>query len=128
MTRGASVALIDDDLSVRRAFRRLLRYAGYDVEDYSSVSAFLKDAAPGTIDCALVDVRMPGATGLALVEHLRAHGIGVPIILMTGDADAGLDQKAAHLGVSALLRKPVTETVMLDTIERATAASATRKL
>jgi len=124
MTRAACVALIDDDLSVRRAFRRLLRYAGYDVAVFPSVSAFLKDAVPATLDCALVDVRMPGATGLALVEQLRDRGIGVPIILMTGDADAGLDQKAANLGVSALLRKPVNEAVMLDAIERARAAWA----
>ena len=62
---------------------------------------------------------MPGATGLALVEHLRDRGIGVPIILMTGDADASLDQKAAHLGVSALLRKPVNETAILAAIDEA---------
>ena len=70
----------------------------------------------------------PARQALRSSSSCEAHGIGVPIILMTGDADAGLDQKAAHLGVSALLRKPVTETVMLDAIERATAASATRKL
>ena len=127
MTPAVSVALIDDDLSVRRAFRRLLRYCGYAVADYPSVSAFLKDAATGMLDCVLVDVRMPGATGLALAEHLRDRGVGVPIILMTGDADASLDQKAAHLGVSALLRKPVNDAAILAAIEQATAARPMRK-
>ena len=102
------VALVDDDPSVRRALTRLLRSVGFEVKSYDCVKAFLRDfTAANTADCAIVDVRMPGETGLALAEFVRAAAENIPVILMTGDADATLAERAARCGAFALLGKPV---------------------
>ena len=76
------------------------------------------------LDCALVDVRMPGETGLALVEALRKRGIATPVILMTGDADPGLSERVARLGAFALISKPVSDAVILEIIEDAASQRA----
>ncbi len=119
MTGSVRVALVDDDPSVRRALFRLLRCSGYDVEAYSSADDFLKGCAIARLDCALVDVRMPGETGFMLVKFLRASGISVPVILMTGDADVTLKTKAARYGACVLLAKPLTDTALVEAIETA---------
>ena len=117
MTKPIRVALVDDDASVRRALFRLLRYAGYDVEAYPSADDFLRSCAIARLDCALVDVRMPGETGFTLVKFLRASGIPMPVILMTGDADVTLTAKAARYGACVLLAKPLTDAVLVEAIE-----------
>ncbi|RPI55100.1 MAG: response regulator [Acidobacteria bacterium] len=117
MNRGIRVALIDDDASVRRALIRLLRCAGYEVETYATAADFLGSRATARVDCALVDVRMPGETGFTLVKFLRASGIPMPVILMTGDADVTLTAKAARCGAFALLAKPLTDAALVEAIE-----------
>jgi two-component system response regulator FixJ len=117
--RRTRVALVDDDASVRRAIARLLRCAGYDVEIYATADSFLSTASPEQLDCAIVDVRMIGETGLALANILRISGITIPVILMTGDADVTLEAKAARCGAVALLSKPVAEATITSAIEAA---------
>lgn len=124
MTGSIRVALVDDDPSVRRALFRLLRCAGYDVEAYSSADDFLRSCAIARLDCALVDVRMPGETGFMLVKFLRASGISIPVILMTGDADVTLRAKAARCGACVLLAKPLTDTALVGAIETAVVGHA----
>ncbi len=119
MNRCLRVALVDDDASVRRALARLLRCAGYEVEVYATAEAFLKSSAAKGLDCALVDVRMTGETGLALTKFLRISGITIPVILMTGDADVTLAAKAARCGAFALLSKPLTDDAIIEAIEAA---------
>ena len=114
------VALVDDDPSVRRALARLLRSVGFEVESYDCVKAFLRDfTAANTADCAIVDVRMPEETGLALAEFVRAAKETIPVILMSGDADATLAERAARCGAFALLDKPVSESTLTDAIRAA---------
>jgi FixJ family two-component response regulator len=120
-TRKSRIALVDDDASVRRALARLLRCAGYEVETYSTADSFLTSAAADELDCALVDVRMTGETGLALANILRISGVTMPVILMTGDSDLTLGAKAARCGAFALLSKPVSESAIMDAIEAAIA-------
>jgi FixJ family two-component response regulator len=119
--RPARVALVDDDASVRRALARLLRCAGYDVETYTTADSFLSTASLSGLDCALVDVRMMGETGLALANVLRISGIRIPVVLMTGDADVTLASKAARCGACALLAKPVSDASLMAAIEAAIA-------
>ena len=114
------VALVDDDPSVRRALARLLRCVGFEVTCYECVKAFLRDfTAANTVDCAIVDVRMPGETGLALAEFVRTAEVTIPVILITGDADATLAERAARCGAFALLNKPLGESVVIDAIRAA---------
>ena len=121
MNRRIRVAIVDDDASVRRALERLLRCSGYAVDTYATAESFLHDSVSEGIDCALVDVRMTGETGLALTKLLRTAGIGVPVILMTGDVDAKLAVKAARCGAFALLSKPLHHTAIVEAIEAAVA-------
>jgi FixJ family two-component response regulator len=117
--RRIRIALVDDDASVRRALARLLRAAGFDVEVYMTADSFLRCSATESLDCALVDVRMTGETGLALARFLQIAGVNMPVILMTGDVDVVLTTKAARCGASALLSKPVAETAVIAAIEAA---------
>ena len=121
MNRRIRVAIVDDDASVRRALDRLLRFHGYDVDTYATAEAFLRESVAETIDCALVDVRMTGETGLALAKLLRTAGIGIPVILMTGDVDMQLVVKAARCGAFALLSKPLHDAAIVEAIEAAVA-------
>ena len=120
--RRIRVALVDDDVSVRRALARLLRAAGYEVEVYTTADAFLRSSSTESVDCALVDVRMTGETGLALARFLQIGGVNMPVILMTGDVDVVLTTKAARCGACALLSKPLTEASVIAAIESAIAA------
>ena len=113
------LALVDDDPSVRRALGRLLRPSGFIVDLYSSAYAFLSQPESEWPDCAIVDVRMPGQTGIALVDTLRAIAARVPVILITGDADTILAERAATCGAVTLLGKPIEESVLLRAIAQA---------
>ena len=115
------VAIVDDDASVRRALDRLLRFHGYDVDTYATAEAFLRESVAETVDCALVDVRMTGETGLALAKLLQTAGIRIPVILMTGDVDVKLAVKAARCGAFALLSKPLHDAAIVEAIEAAVA-------
>jgi len=97
-----------------------LRAAGYRVETFASARDFLerKGAAPG---CLLLDVSMPGQTGLRLYDDLLARGDGTPVIFITGHADAAAADHAARAGAYGFFTKPFEDSALLDAIERATA-------
>jgi FixJ family two-component response regulator len=100
----------------------LLRSAGYEVEVYMTADAFLRCSSTESLDCALVDVRMTGETGLALARFLQIAGVTIPVILMTGDVDMVLTMKATRCGARALLSKPLSETAVIGAIEAAVVA------
>jgi FixJ family two-component response regulator len=119
MTARRTVYVIDDDQSVRRAIGRLLNVAGYAVVLLESVAAFL---ALGTVEdaaCLLVDVRMPGMTGLDLQDALNASGRRLPIVFMTGQGDADMAARVMAAGAFAFLAKPVDGDELCDVIHRA---------
>lgn len=126
MTSNLSIAVVDDDPSVCRALSRLLRSCGLQVRTFDSAQAFLGSLQhPGTPwnpDCALVDVQMPGMTGLALQQVLQAHGRRCPLILMTAHDSEPVRSAAQDLGATAYLLKPIAESNLLRAI--ATAADA----
>ncbi len=116
MKTTATVYVIDDDASVRRALERLLRVAGYRVAVFESATAFLSLRTVEHPLCLVVDVRMPGLTGFDLQDALKAEERDLPIVFVTGHADAGMAARALEAGAVALLGKPVDDGALLDAV------------
>ena len=116
------VHVIDDDASYRTAVERRLKWAGYDVETYSSAQQLLdrlgNAEAPG---CILLDVRMPGLSGLELQDRLIEIGSILPIVFLTGHADTTMTVRAIKAGAEDFLTKPASSEQLIDAIERAMA-------
>ncbi len=116
------VHIIDDDASFRTAVERRLKLAGYDVETYSSAQQlldYLPDAdASG---CILLDVQMPGLSGLELQSQLNERGSFLPIVFVTGYTDTPTTVRAIKAGAEDFLAKPVSSEQLIDAIERAMA-------
>jgi RNA polymerase sigma factor (sigma-70 family) len=114
------VHVIDDDASFRTAIERRLKIAGYDVETYSSAQQLL-DRLPGVEKpgCILLDVQMPGLSGLDLQSCLIERGSILPIIFVTGYADTPATVRAIKAGAEDFLTKPATSAQLIDAIERA---------
>ena len=128
MSRTAvTVAVVDDDFSVRRGLGRLLRSAGYRVETFSSAQEFL--ARNGSVQpaCLVLDVSMPGQSGLQVHEALRADGYEIPVIFITGHGDVATAARAMKAGAAEFLSKPFDDEVLLRAVEHATAKSSGRR-
>jgi FixJ family two-component response regulator len=114
-----TVCLIDDDPSVQRAVRRLLNAAGYPVLIFSSATDFLALSDLPSAVCLLVDLRMPGMTGTDLQAEL-AHSHGhVPLIMMSGHADAATRLRVMAAGAVSFLNKPFEEDALFGALELA---------
>jgi two-component system CheB/CheR fusion protein len=112
-----TVFVVDDDAAVRDATRDLLRENGYAVEVFADGEAFLRaDRHEG---CLLVDARMPGMTGLELIERLRANGHSLPTIMITGSGDVPMAVEAMKAGAIDFIEKPIGHIDLLASIERA---------
>jgi len=116
------VHVIDDDASFRKAVERRLKFAGYGVETYSSAQQLL-DRFPDaeTPGCILLDVQMPGLSGLELQNRLIECGSILPIVFVTGYADAPTIVLAMKAGAEDFLTKPASSQQLIDAIERAMA-------
>jgi FixJ family two-component response regulator len=110
--------LIDDDTGFRTALARLLRTIGHAVREYDSAEAFLAAGAPAP-GCLLLDVHMPGLSGIELQEHLTAHASRVPIIFITGQGDIPMSVRAIKAGAEDFLTKPVGRAALEEAIARA---------
>ena len=113
------VFIVDDDASVRRGLARLVRTAGFDVETFASAGEFLACPRYARVSCLVLDVRMPGLTGLDLQETLAAAGQRVSIVFITGYPDVRAHVKAMEGGAIDFLSKPVNDRDLLGAIERA---------
>jgi FixJ family two-component response regulator len=111
------IGIVDDDLSVRRAVRRLLRSAGYTVETYGSGRDFLAAEPEGRTALALVDVKMEGMTGFELQEALAARHSAIPIIFITSLDDAATRDRIRRTGWECLV-KPFDEQALLGAVGR----------
>jgi FixJ family two-component response regulator len=118
--RGPVVHVVDDDDSVRTAVQRLLQAAGYDVRGYASAGEFLLGRsdrdAPG---CVVLDVRMPGPSGLDLQEALARLEVPVPIVFLTGHGDIPTSVRAMKAGAVDFLTKPVSREALLAAVRSA---------
>ena len=112
-TTQARVAIVDDDEPVRDALSMMLRAAGYAVEAHASAEAFLAKKPPAPPACVVLDVRMPGMTGLELQERLADRGFDLPIVFLTGHGDIPQSVRAMRQGAVDYLVKPVSEAVLV---------------
>lgn len=124
-----TVHLVDDDDSFRTAVSRLLRLSGYDVHVYTSAGDFLiqhlaDDASPA---CLLLDVSMPGPSGLDLQAALAERNIALPVIFATGHGDIPMTVRALKAGATDFLAKPIDPKQLLDSISEAIARDVARR-
>ena len=117
--RDATVCIVDDDSSVRRGLERLLRSAGYRVETFASACAFLERGDLDGLGCLVVDVRMPGESGLDLQQTLADQGRAIPMIFITGHGDISMAVRAMKMGAVDFLTKPFDDQVLLDAVQQA---------
>jgi FixJ family two-component response regulator len=114
-----TVYIVEDDTSLRKAVRRLLRAAQYRVITFASAEEFRQSDFKSSPGCLLLDIRLPGISGFELREELLASGAQMPVIFITGQDRAGMEERAMRLGASAYLRKPVDEEALLGAIRLA---------
>jgi FixJ family two-component response regulator len=115
------VAVVDDDLSVRRGMERLLRSGGYQVRTFASAVEFRASERVEPIACLVLDVRMPGASGLDLQETLRAEERDIPIVFISGHGDIAVVVRAMKGGAVDFLAKPFEDQELFEAIEQAIA-------
>jgi FixJ family two-component response regulator len=115
----AVVFVIDDDESMRRSLDTLLRSVGLDVRLFSSAQEFMRAKQPDAPGCLVLDVRLPGMSGLTFQEELAKAGIALPVIFITGHGDVPMTVRAMKAGAAEFLIKPFDEQVLLDAIHAA---------
>jgi len=122
---GTLVGIVDDDASVRKGLARLVKSAGYRVEVFESAREFLARPTREDPSCLILDVRMPGLTGLELQEALAIAGRRMSIVFVSGHGDVVGSVKAMKRGAIDFLTKPVDSEELLGAIERAVAKAFT---
>lgn len=110
------VFVVDDDLEVRDGLNNLLHSIGLDVECFDTTDAFLSHRRPDRESCLLLDVRLPGKSGLDLQRDMKAQGIDIPIVFMTGHPDFMIGVQAMKEGALEFLCKPFREQALLDAV------------
>jgi FixJ family two-component response regulator len=120
MARG-TVFLVDDDSSVRRALTRLIRLAGYDVEVLEDAASYLERPAPASPACLVLDVRMPGMSGLELQRAISGTPRALPVVFVTAHGHEEVRGQALALGAIEVLLKPLEPEALFGAIEKALA-------
>jgi FixJ family two-component response regulator len=115
------IHVVDDDESLRTALLRLLTAAGFEARGYGSTGEFLLHPPPDRHGCVLLDVRLPGPSGLDLQDAMRDHAIDLPVIFLTGHADVPSTVRAMKSGAVDFLEKPVDRDMLLGAVARALA-------
>jgi len=113
------VFVVDDDLAVRRSTERLIRSIGLEVQTFASAREFLRNPRPERPACLVLDVRMPGLSGMDLQRDLSKSGIHIPIIFITGHGDIPMSVRAMKAGAVEFLTKPFGSRGLLDAVRAA---------
>jgi FixJ family two-component response regulator len=121
------VIIVDDDTSVREALSELVSSAGFESVSFASTSELLESDLLNQPGCLILDVRMPGASGLDLQNHLAQSGNPKPIIFLTGHGDIPMTVQAMKAGAVDFLTKPVRDQTLLDAVAVGIAADAARR-
>lgn len=116
--RGA-VFVLDDDASMRKSIRWLIEDAGYTVREFENAQEFLESTDAQDAGCLLLDVRMPGMSGIELQHELQLRSYRMPVIVITAHADVPMAVNALKLGAMDFIEKPFNEKVLLDRVRRA---------
>jgi FixJ family two-component response regulator len=112
--RSRVIAVIDDDEAVCESTRFLLETHDFEVSTYLSGSEFLRDNPD--VACVIVDYQMPRLNGFEFVSQLRINGSLVPIIMITATPDPAIEKRAAELGISRVLQKPLSNRVLMQVV------------
>jgi FixJ family two-component response regulator len=115
----AIVFVVDDDPSIREAVKSLISLAGLRVETFGTAQEFLRNERPDLPGCVVLDVELPGLSGLDLQRELTTHGIKLPIIFITGHGDIPMSVRAMKAGATEFLTKPFRDQDLLDAIQQA---------
>jgi len=114
-----TVYVVDDDESIRKALKRLLRSMGYHAVAFESAEDFMEATSCRGEGCLVLDIRLPGMTGLDLQEKLASSGVKYPVIFMTAHDNPQWQERAKKAGAVAYLRKPFDEQSLLGAIQLA---------
>ena len=128
MSEPAVVFVVDDDPSMRRSLETLLRSVGLDVHLFSSAQEFMQAKRPDAPGCLVLDVRLPGMSGLAFQEELAKTGVAIPVIFISGHGDVPMTVRAMKAGAAEFLTKPFDDQVLLDAIHAAIERDRARRL
>jgi FixJ family two-component response regulator len=119
MSNEPTVFVVDDDSAVRGAIARLLKSVGLKAETFGSAQEFLDKYDSEVGGCLVLDVRMPGMSGLDLQEALAEKNISLPIVIITGHADVPMAVRALKMGAVNFIEKPFSDQLLLDSIRKA---------
>lgn len=121
--RAPTVAIVEDNPSMLRSIQRLLNAEGFSVEGFSSAEAFLESESARRAVCVVLDIHLPGMSGLELRRRLAAGGSRVPIIFITAISDEALKSTATQLGCVAYFNKPFAPEALVAAVADAVAAA-----
>lgn len=113
MSSEAIVFVVDDEPAMRNSLRRLFQSAGLAVQTYGSAQEFLDAYRPDAAGCLILDVRMPGMSGLELQKELAGRDTKLPVVFLTGSADVSMAVEAMHAGAADFLEKPFDNEILL---------------
>ncbi len=121
-----AVFIVDDDTGIRQSVGMLLKSVGIETVAFESPAVFLK-ANLENAGCILLDVRMPGMSGIEVQRRLAEEGLGIPVIFMTGHGDVGMAVRAMRQGAFDFLEKPIEDQVLIDSVLEALAVDDERR-
>jgi FixJ family two-component response regulator len=127
MTATPLIHIVDDDESMRTALQRLLTEGGFQTRAYGSTGEFLLEPLPDQSACLLLDVRLPGPSGLELQAALQRQNVEVPVIFLTGHGDVASSVRAMKAGAVDFLEKPVEPNILFAAIRSALAKDESRR-
>lgn len=113
------IHLLDDDEAVRSSLALLIGTVGLRVRTYATPEEFLAGFDAGSVGAIVLDVRLPGIGGLTVLDMLRARGVDLPVVMLTGHGTVDLCRRAFKAGATEFLEKPVDDDVLLDTLQHA---------
>jgi two-component system response regulator FixJ len=119
MNNQTTVFVVDDDQAMRNSLKWLIESVGMQVETYASADDFIRNYYPGRAGCLLLDVRMPGMSGLELQEQFIHQRIKIPIIIITGHGDVPMAVRAMKAGAVDFIEKPFNDELLLESIRNA---------
>jgi two-component system response regulator FixJ len=123
----AKIFIVDDDQAVRDSLQWLTESVGMTVQIFASGSQFLESGALDTVGCAILDIRMPGMSGIEVFEEMTRLGSDMPVIFLTGHGDVHLAVRAMKIGAYDFLEKPFNDQSLLDLLQKAVRSGRTQR-